>query len=462
MNAPARPESLFRSLNPATGELFGSSDLHAAAEIETGLARSFSAFQTLRGMTLEQRANLLRALADRLDAHLEDYARLMTLEMGKPINEARGEIRKCASTCRTTADLGPAWLEPLTVSSPAKASRVRYEGLGPIFAVMPWNFPFWQVIRFFAPAFLAGNTTVVKHAENVPACAEALEIVFREAGMPEGTLVNLRVDHPTVAKIIADERIRSVTVTGSVRAGRSIAATAGSVGKKAVLELGGSDPFIIFADADFETAVKTAIAARLNNSGQSCVCAKRFLVEKSVSARFTEAFVEGMRKVTYGDPLDDRNNLGPLARADLRSGLQAQLDRSLAGGAKAALAGGTVDGKGFFFAPTILTDVADDNVAAREELFGPVAPVIPFAAEADAIRIANGTEFGLAAAVWTRDEERARRMEVAVEAGAVFINDMVRSDAHISFGGTKASGYGRELGQVGIHEFTNAKTVWIG
>jgi len=303
---------------------------------------------------------------------------------------------------------------------------------------------------------------VVKHAENVPACADAIEAVFREAGMPDGTVVNLRVDHPTAAKIIADERVRSVTVTGSVRAGRNIAATAGSVGKKAVLELGGSDPFIVFADADFDAAVKTAIAARLNNSGQSCVCAKRFLVEKSIAGKFTEAFVEGMRKVTYGDPLDESHNLGPLARADLRAGLQSQLDRALAGGAKAALKGGSVDGTGYFFAPTVLTDVADDNVAAREELFGPVAPVIPFTDEADAVRIANGTEFGLASAVWTRDEDRARRMEVAVEAGAVFINDMVRSDAHISFGGTKASGYGRELGQVGIHEFTNAKTVWIG
>jgi len=454
--------SLFRSLNPATGELFGSYELHTDREVEAGLARSWNAWAKLRTMSVAERASLLRALADRLDAHVEDYARLMTLEMGKPINEARGEIRKCAATCRTTADLGPGWLEPLQVKSPARASRVRYEGLGPIFAVMPWNFPFWQVIRFFAPAFLAGNTTVVKHAENVPACADAIEAVFREAGLPEGTVVNLRVDHPTAARIIADERIRSVTVTGSVRAGRNIAATAGSAGKKAVLELGGSDPFIVFADADFDGAVKTAIAARLNNSGQSCVCAKRFLVEKSIAGRFTEAFVEGMRKVTYGDPLDEKNNLGPLARADLRAGLQGQLDRALAGGAKAALAGGTVDGPGYFFAPTILTDVADDNVAAREELFGPVAPVIPFADEADALRIANGTEFGLAAAVWTADETRARRMETAIEAGAVFINDMVRSDAHISFGGIKASGYGRELGQVGIHEFTNAKTVWIG
>ena len=462
MTVSSRPASLYRSLNPANGEVFATYKVHDPAEVEASLARSYAAWQTVRSMSVDQRAQLLRKVADRLDAHIEDYARLMTLEMGKPINEARGEIKKCAATCRTTAELGPGWLEPLVVNSPARASRVRYEGLGPIFAVMPWNFPFWQVFRFFAPAFLAGNTTVVKHAENVPGSAEAIEQVFREAGMPEGTLVNLRVDHPTAARIIADDRMRSVTITGSVRAGRAVAATAGSVGKKAVLELGGSDPFIVFADADFDQAVKTAVAARLNNSGQSCVCAKRFLVERSIASRFTEAFVEAMRQVRYGDPLDEANQLGPLARLDLRAGLQDQLDRSLSGGARAALAGGSVDGAGFYFAPTVLTDVADDNVAAREELFGPVAPILPFADETDALRIANGTEFGLAAAVWTSDEARAERMERGVEAGAVFINDMVRSDAHISFGGIKASGYGRELGQIGIHEFTNAKTVWVG
>jgi len=462
MNAPARPETMFRSLNPATGEQFGSYRLHDGSEVEAALERSFVAWGRVRDAGVEKRAQLLLALADRLEANLEAFARLMTLEMGKPINEARGEIRKCAATCRTTAELGPGWLEPLEVQSPARGSRVRYEGLGPILAIMPWNFPFWQVIRFFAPAFLAGNTTVVKHAENVPASAEALEKVFAEAGMPDGVLVNLRVDHPTVGKLIGDSRIRSVTVTGSVRAGRTIAGLAGAAGKKAVLELGGSDPFIVFADADFNAAVKMAVAARHNNSGQSCVCAKRFLVEQSIAADFTEAFVEGTRKLSYGDPLDEKHGLGPLARADLRAGLQDQLDRSVAGGARVALAGGTVDGPGFFFAPTVLTNVADDNVAAREELFGPVAPIFPFADEAEALRIANGTEFGLAAAVWTRDEDRARRMEQAVEAGAVFINDMVRSDAHISFGGIKSSGYGRELGQVGITEFTNAKTVWIG
>lgn len=461
MMVSSPPPSPYRSLNPASGETFASYALHAADQVEQGLARSFSAWQAVRAMSLDQRAMLLRRLADRLDDKLEDYARLVTLEMGKPINEARGEIRKCAATCRTTADLGPGWLAPLPVKSPARESRVRYEGLGPIFAIMPWNFPFWQVIRFFAPAFLAGNTTVVKHAENVPGCAEALAEVFREAGMPDGTLVNLRIDHPTAARIIADDRIRSVTITGSVRAGRAVAATAGSVGKKAVLELGGSDPFIVFADADFDVAVKTAIAARLNNSGQSCVCAKRFLVEKSIAARFTEAFVEAMRAVRYGDPLDEANRLGPLARQDLRAGLQDQLARSLAGGAKAALAGGSIEGTGFYFAPAVLTDVGDGNVAATEELFGPVAPILPFADEADALRIANGTEFGLAAAVWTADEARAQRLEAGIEAGAVFINDMVRSDAHISFGGIKSSGYGRELGQIGIHEFTNAKTVWV-
>jgi acyl-CoA reductase-like NAD-dependent aldehyde dehydrogenase len=453
---------MFRSLNPATGELFASYDLHGEAEVNAALERSFAAWRTIRLAGIEKRAQWLVALADHLEEKLEDYARLMTLEMGKPINEARGEVRKCAATCRTTAELGPGWLAPLDVPSPARRSEVRYEGLGPILAVMPWNFPFWQVFRFFAPAFLAGNTTVVKHAENVPGCAAAIEAAFAAAGLPDGVLINLRIDHATTGKLIGDDRIRSVTVTGSVRAGRTIASLAGAAGKRAVLELGGSDPFIVFADADFDVAVKTAVAARLNNTGQSCVCAKRFLVEKSIAGKFTEAFVEGMRAANYGDPLNERFSLGPMARVDLRAGLQHQLDRSLAGGARAALAGGSVEGAGYFFAPVVLTDVAEDNVAAREELFGPVAPVFAFADEADAVRIANGTEFGLAASVWTRDEERAARLEASIEAGAVFVNDMVRSDAHISFGGTKASGYGRELGRVGIHEFTNAKTIWIG
>ncbi|MDR3473702.1 MAG: NAD-dependent succinate-semialdehyde dehydrogenase [Devosia sp.] len=453
--------SLFRSINPANGEAFGAYPLHDEAAIESALERSSAAWRAVTALRVEGRANLLGAIAERFEAEIEHLARLMTAEMGKPIGEARSEIRKCAATCRTTAELGPEWLAPIEVKAPTRIARVRFEGVGPIFAVMPWNFPFWQVVRFFAPALLAGNTTVVKHAENVPACAEALERIFREAGVPDGTLTNLRVDHPTAARIISDGRIRSVTVTGSVRAGRLIAAVAGGAGKKAVLELGGSDPFIVFADADFDTAVKTAVAARLANSGQSCVCAKRFLVERSIAGKFTEAFVAAAKAYGIGDPMDERNAIGPLARGDLRSGLANQLTRSLAGGAQLALAGGSLDGPGYFFAPVVLTNVGDENVAAQEELFGPVAPILPFADEADAIRIANNSEFGLASAVWTRDEARASRMEIAIEAGAVFINDMVRSDAHISFGGIKSSGYGRELGQVGTHEFTNAKTVWI-
>ena len=461
MTKPMAASSLFRSVNPATGDAFGAYALHEAAAIETTLARTSAAWRAVTELGVEGRARLLVALAARLEAEVEPLAQLITAEMGKPIAEARGEIRKCALTCRTTAELGPAWLAPLEVKAPTRAARIRFEGLGPIFAVMPWNFPFWQVIRFFAPAFLAGNTTIVKHAENVPACAEAIERLFREAGFPDGTVLNIRVDHPTAARMIADPRIRSVTVTGSVRAGRAIASVAGGVGKKAVLELGGSDPFIVFADADFDKAVKTAVAARLTNSGQSCVCAKRFLVERSVAPRFTEAFVAAAKAYAVGDPMDEKFAIGPLARSDLRAGLARQLERSLDAGAVMALKGGIIDGAGFYFAPTVLTNVADDNVAAQEELFGPIAPILPFKDEADAIRIANNSEFGLAAAVWTSDEARAARMEVAVEAGAVFINDMVRSDGHISFGGIKSSGYGRELGQVGTHEFTNAKTVWI-
>jgi len=461
MTRPVATDSLFRSVNPATGEAFGAYPLHDEATIERALDRSAKVWQAITALGIEGRARLLVALAEKLEAEVEPLARLMTQEMGKPIAEARGEIKKCALTCRTTADLGRAWLSPMEVKAPTRAARVRFDGVGPIFAVMPWNFPFWQVIRFFAPAFLAGNTTIVKHAENVPASAEAIERVFREAGFPDGTVLNLRVDHPTAAKVIADPRIRSVTVTGSVRAGRTIAGVAGAAGKKAVLELGGSDPFIVFADADFDKAVKTAVAARLTNSGQSCVCAKRFLVEKSIASKFTEAFIAATKGYAVGDPLDEKNAIGPLARGDLRAGLARQLERSLAGGARLALKGGIVDGPGYYFAPAVLTDVPEGNVSAQEELFGPVAPILPFNDEADAIRIANNSEFGLASAVWTTDEARAARMEAAIQAGAVFINDMVRSDAHISFGGIKSSGYGRELGQVGAREFTNAKTVWI-
>ncbi|MGN6101065.1 MAG: aldehyde dehydrogenase family protein [Devosia sp.] len=461
MTQPTASDSLFRSVNPATGEAFGSYPLHDEAAIERSLDRAAAAWRAVRDLGVAGRAKLLLALADRLEARVDELARLMTAEMGKPIAEARGEVRKCALSCRTTAELGPGWLAPLVVDAPTRAARVRFEGVGPIFAVMPWNFPFWQVIRFFAPAFLAGNTTVVKHAENVPACAAALESVFAEAGFPDGAVINLRVDHGTAARIIADRRIRSVTVTGSVRAGRAIAAVAGAAGKKAVLELGGSDPFIVFADADFDKAVKTAVAARLTNSGQSCVCAKRFLVEQSIASRFTEAFIAETRRYAVGDPMDEKNAIGPLARADLRAGLAGQLERSLAGGARAALAGGVMGGPGVYFSPVVLRDVPEDNVAVKEELFGPIAPIMPFADEAEAIRLANNSEFGLGSAVWTSDEARAARMEAAIEAGAVFVNDMVRSDAHISFGGSKSSGYGRELGQVGTHEFTNAKTVWI-
>jgi acyl-CoA reductase-like NAD-dependent aldehyde dehydrogenase len=461
MNQISRSDSLFRSVNPANGEAFGSFDPHDDATIERALDRSTTAWLTLRAAGVDHRAALLVKLAETLEANVEPLAQLMTREMGKPIAEARGEVKKCAVTCRTTAELGPGWLAPLEVPSPARASRIRYEGLGPILAIMPWNFPFWQVIRFFAPAFLAGNTTLVKHAENVPACAEALEKIFVDAGMPDGTLINLRVDHPTVGRLIGDDRIRSVTVTGSVRAGRTIAGLAGAAGKKAVLELGGSDPFIVFADADFNAAVKTAVNARFTNSGQSCVCAKRFLVEASIAGDFTEAFIAGARALGVGDPLDESNAIGPMARRDLRAGLQAQLDRSIAGGARVALPGGIVDGPGFYFAPTVLVDVAEDNVAAQEELFGPVAPIFAFADEAAAVRIANGTEFGLGSSLWTHDAGRIARLEQSIEAGAVFVNDMVRSDAHISFGGIKSSGYGRELGRVGTHEFTNAKTVWV-
>ena len=452
----------FRSVDPSRGEAFATFSMHGDAQIEAALGDSISAWTWAKGLTVAARADLLHKFADRLDAALEALATLITREMGKPISEARGEVRKCAASCRYLADKAEDWLAPETIQSPARSSAIHFDSLGPILAVMPWNFPLWQIVRFFAPAFLVGNVTIIKHAENVPSTAEAVERLFLEAGFAKGAVINLRIGHEAVGRLIADSRIRAVTVTGSVRAGRAIGAHAGQWGKPAVMELGGSDPFIVFADASFDDAVRAAVAARFANSGQSCVCAKRFLVEKSIADRFIEGFVAQTQRLQVGDPLQNDCAIGPMARRDLRDGLERQLARAVSEGAQTVLAGGTIDGPGNYFAPTVLTDFGLDNTAFREELFGPVAPIATFDTEDDCIRTANATEYGLAAAIWTLDEARASRMERALEAGAVFVNDIVRSDPSISFGGTKASGYGRELGRLGVRQFANAKTIWRG
>jgi acyl-CoA reductase-like NAD-dependent aldehyde dehydrogenase len=452
---------IFRSRNPATGQDVQAYPLHDPAEVEQCLASVDAAWRELRATTVGERAAMLIRLAGHLDAHGERYSRLITTEMGKPIGQSRAEIAKCATTCRTLADRGAEWLAPLPVETEARSAYVRFDGLGPILAVMPWNFPFFQVIRFFAGALLAGNTALVKHAENVPGCAGALEEAVAASGAPDGTLRNIRVPREAVGALIDDPRVRSVTFTGSVAAGRAVAGRAASIGKKSVLELGGSDPFVVFGDADLAAAVPAAIQARFANSGQSCICGKRFVVDQRIAADFAEAFADAARRLVVGDPADDRTAVGPLAREDLRATVQAQTERTVALGARVLLPGGPQDGPGYFFAPMILADVPDGAPAAREEIFGPVASIFTFSTEAEAADIANATGFGLGSSVWTQDDDRAARFIDALEAGAVFVNEVVRSDVRLPFGGVKDSGYGRELGLLGTREFTNPKTVWV-
>jgi succinate-semialdehyde dehydrogenase/glutarate-semialdehyde dehydrogenase len=451
----------YRTLDPATGRVGDGYPLHDAAEVDSRLDRAFTAWQELRGTTVAERADLLRRLADHFDDHVEEYARLVTAEMGRPIRESRAEIEKCASTCRTIAELGPGWLEPIEVPTEAQRSFTRFEGLGPILGVMPWNYPFFQVIRYFAPAFLAGNSTIVKHAENVPGCGEAVERAFASIGAPDGVLVNLRVDRNDVAAIIADDRVAAVTFTGSVPAGRAVAAQAASVGKKTVLELGGSDPFIVLEDADLDRAVRVAVQARYINAGQSCICGKRFLVHERLLPDFQSAFVAQVEALTVGDPFAEETQIGPMARADLRAALDRQVQQSTSAGATALVGGHSLDGPGFYYAPTVLTDAPADSPARCQELFGPVASLTSFRDDAEALALANATEFGLGASIWTGDAGRAEWFVERVDAGAVFVNDMVRSDPRLSFGGIKASGFGRELGILGTREFTNPKMVWI-
>ncbi|MDQ1629498.1 MAG: succinate-semialdehyde dehydrogenase [Actinomycetota bacterium] len=453
--------TVFSTRNPATDELVRTYDVHGPDEVESRLQRVYDAWRALRDITVEERAVMLGRLAKHFEENVDRYAALVTQEMGRPLVEARPEILKCAVTCRVVAERGVDWLRPLRVDTEVRSSVVRFESLGPILAVMPWNFPFFQVIRFFAPAFLAGNTALVKHAENVPACAEALEEAFASMGAPEGTLLNVRVERDAVGALIEDARIRSVTFTGSVAAGRTVAKQAGAAGKKSVLELGGSDPFVVLGDADLDVAVPGAVQARFANAGQSCICGKRFLVHADIAEDFLHRFAEQAGRIVVGDPTDEATTMGPLARADLRDALHAQVERSIAMGARAFLEGGPVEGPGYFYRPTILVDVPEDAPAGCQELFGPVASVFTFRSDDEALALANSTSFGLGSSVWTRDDQRAARFVDGIEAGAVFVNDVVRSDARLSFGGVKASGFGRELGLLGSREFTNAKMVWI-
>jgi succinate-semialdehyde dehydrogenase/glutarate-semialdehyde dehydrogenase len=453
---------MFESINPATGETVGRFDAHTPAQIDEKLHAAVRAQQCWAQRPVAQRVALLTAVAARLREEKSRYAQLITLEMGKPIVEAEAEIEKCAWTCDFYAEKAPQFLADSAVDSGASASRVVFDPLGVVLAIMPWNYPFWQFIRFAAPALAAGNAAMLKHAGNVPQCAMALEEAFRTAGAAEGLCTNLLLKSDGVKGLIEDPRIAAVTLTGSTAVGKQVAAQAGNMLKKQVLELGGSDPFIVLADADVELAARTAVQARFSNAGQSCISAKRFIVVHAVADQFVEALARHARALKVGDPMRKDTTVGPMARANLREHLHDQVERSIAAGARVVEGGKSIDGPGFFYAPTILDGVGEAMAAACEETFGPVAAVLRVKDADQAIELANGTEYGLGSALWTRDIDYAGTLARRIHAGSVFINGMVASDARLPFGGVKHSGYGRELGEFGIREFTNIKTVWIG
>jgi acyl-CoA reductase-like NAD-dependent aldehyde dehydrogenase len=450
----------FDSHNPATGERLGTYPEHDMAETDRRLQLVWDGWQNWSRTPLEDRRAFLVRLADLLEARAQDYGRLITLEMGKPLAEAIGEVKKAAFGARHFAAAAEDYLKPEDI--PGTPARIVYQSIGPIFGVMPWNLPFWQVLRVFIPAALIGNTVLVKHAETVQGSAEALEQLVRDAGGPEGLYVNLAIQRDAAAAVIADPRIRAVTVTGSVAAGRAVAAEAGKHGKKVVLELGGSDPFIVLQDADLAKAVQLGVVSRYSNNAQSCIAAKRFLIAEPLMEAFTKAFVEQAAALPMGDPLVEGIKLGPLARADLRDNVQRQVQDAVKAGARVLTGGEVPSGPGNFYPPTVLVDLPADSAIAQEEFFGPVATIYSFKTEEDAIRMANASAFGLGAAVWSRDLDRARDVASKIEAGAVFINDFVRSDPRAPFGGVKGSGFGRELGELGARELTNAKLVWQG
>ncbi len=450
------------AVNPSTGEVIKEYDEMTPAQVNEALEQANRMYQDWRRTSFAERAGLMRKTAQVLRDRKEEFAVLMANEMGKPITQGRGEIEKCAWVCDYYADNAEAFLQPEIIETDASKSFVAFQPLGTVLAVMPWNFPFWQVFRFAAPALMAGNVGVLKHASNVPGCALAIEDVFRQAGFPEHVFTTLLIGSKQVNAVIEHPHVKAVTLTGSTPAGKAVAAKAGQVLKKTVLELGGSDPYVILEDANIEEAVTTCVTSRLINSGQSCIAAKRFVVVEPVLEKFETLYVEQMRQRKMGDPLDEATEVGPQARHDLRDELHQQVMASVEKGAKVLLGGEIPDGPGAFYPPTVLTNVTKGMPAYEEELFGPVASIIAAKDEADAIRIANDTVFGLGAAVFTRDVARGERIATyELEAGSCFVNAFVKSDPRLPFGGIKESGYGRELSHFGIKEFVNIKTVWV-
>ena len=449
------------SINPATGEILDTFQALSGAEIETKLQLAVSAFQQERGTPFAERAKRMLKAGEILEREKERLGRLMTLEMGKPYKTAVAEAAKCVTACRYYAENAERFLADEVVETGAKKSFVRYLPIGPILAVMPWNFPFWQVIRFAAPALMAGNVGLLKHASNVPQCAIAIETIFKDAGFSPGAFQTLLIGSSQVDAILADARIVAATLTGSEQAGVQVGVGAAKRIKKVVLELGGSDPFIVMPSANLDAAVETAVQARVQNNGQSCIAAKRFIVAEAIADDFQHRFVTRMQNLKVGDPMDEKTELGPLATADGVKDLDVDVQKTIQMGAKVLTGGHRLKGAGNYYAPTVLTNVPKGSPAYSEELFGPVASIFRVKNQDEAIRLANDVRFGLGSSVWTHDDRERERFINELEAGMVFVNKMVASDPRIPFGGVKASGHGRELGLAGIREFVNAKTVWI-
>jgi succinate-semialdehyde dehydrogenase/glutarate-semialdehyde dehydrogenase len=449
------------SINPATGETIATFEAHTSADVEQKLQRSMDAFARNRTRSFAERAMRMHRAAELLDERAREFARTITLEMGKPITAAIAEVKKCAMVCRFYADHAEAYLAPETIATDAKESYVRFDPLGPVLAVMPWNFPFWQVFRFAAPALMAGNTGLLKHASNVPQSALAIEDIFREAGFDHGEFQTLLISSDQVAALLEDERVKAATLTGSEPAGASVAAGAAKRIKKSVLELGGSDPFIVLPSADLAEAVKIGVKARIVNNGQSCIAAKRFIVHEDVAEQFERDFVAAMDALRIGDPLDEMTEVGPLATPQIADELEKQVAASVEAGARLLTGGKRIGERGNFYAPTVLASIPESAPAYAEETFGPVASLFRISNVEEAIALANATPFGLGASVWTSDRAEAERFIREIEAGQVFVNAMVASDPRMPFGGVKHSGFGRELGVYGIREFVNIKTVWV-
>jgi succinate-semialdehyde dehydrogenase / glutarate-semialdehyde dehydrogenase len=451
----------FISHNPSNGEAIAHFSSWDASDLTKALDSAHLSQKAWKDQAFSLRVKVMREIAARLRAQQERLAKLATQEMGKPLHEARSELNKCAMICEFYADHAEAFLSNLNENTEARRSYVQYEPLGIILGIMPWNFPYWQVMRFVAPALMAGNAVALKHAPNVQQCAEALAEILSEAGLPIGVFLNLQIEVDLVEQAMTHPAVQAVAMTGSERTGRTVAALAGTHLKKCVLELGGSDPFVVLADADLEFTLERAVQSRFSNAGQACIAAKRFIVVPEIADRFTQGLLERVRNLKVGDPMLDDTQVGPLARQDLRDQLHEQVMRTLEMGGKSLLGCHPIPGPGYFYAPSVIDNAPAGSPARQEEIFGPVAVIVRAQDEKDALKIANETRFGLGASIWSRNSERAERLLGEIQAGLTFVNSIVKSDPRLPFGGVKASGFGRELSFHGIREFCQARTVWV-